>query len=231
VNGRWPSQEMGDWWVKPEFSRFAVAGGRAPHVQPEATGWVAQKWLPGPEHCAFAIAERGELIAFTCYPSVFRAGAGASVAFVHQANAAIHDWVQTFVRRIQFTGQIGFDFRQDEAGQWLPLECNPRATSGLHLLKRNPRWLECLWNQAPSVPFQPINGTAAMLAIPFLLGKKSSGWGSVWKSARDVVWELRDPLPALWNQPRSLIGFGFKAWQQRVSLNEIFTRDIEWNGI
>ena len=53
---------------------------------------------------------------------------------------AILDWVRSFVQATEYTGQIGLDFIEDSAGNIAAIECNPRLTGGMYLLKDDPRF-------------------------------------------------------------------------------------------
>ncbi len=116
------------------------------------TNWLAQQYVQGKEVASYSLAQNGQLIAHTCYQANCRANAngangmhqqpeqqqsqqtGASLDFQCVAIPQIVDFVQAVIKQCHYTGQIGFDFIQDQQGQWWVLECNPRATSGIHLL-------------------------------------------------------------------------------------------------
>ena len=231
IDQQWSEMAGGDWWLKPEYSRFAVHGGPPEEVATTVGSWIAQERLRGDEWCCYAVAVQGKLAAYASYKSIFRAGRGASVSFVQEPMPAMFSWVERFVRELNITGQVAFDFISTEDGRMLPLECNPRATSGIHLLGNSIAWIETvLTSSAPEECIDATPGTAAMLAIPMLLSPRLPGWKSTWKMGRDVVWRWSDPLPGIVGQTISLIGFGCRAFALGISLNEAFTWDIEWNG-
>lgn len=231
---RYEEMESPDgWWVKPEFSRFAVKGGPASLTKPEleeSTSWIAQELLQGDEWCCYAVAIAGRISALASYRSIFRSGKGASVAFEQESFADMFSWVQAFAKFHQLTGQLSFDFMHLPDGRLLPLECNPRATSGLHLLLENLDWVTSLIDGNVGETVFPQPGVGRMLAIPMLLAEKKSGWGRGFKNCHDAVWSVSDPFPALFGQPMSLAFFALRALRHRISLNEAFTWDIEWNG-
>ena len=43
-------------------------------------------------------------------------------------------WIELFAAGTGFSGFLSFDFRLDAEGRNLPIECNPRATSGIHFV-------------------------------------------------------------------------------------------------
>ena len=106
-------------------------------------------------------------------------------------------WVEHFVRTVRFSGQIGFDFIEDVTGQVHAIECNPRATSGIHLfhpgdgLVRALLEPEVLLNEDIEVTPQP-GKDKAMLALPMLgsgirqlQGSRGSlrAWRAAWEGA------------------------------------------------
>lgn len=240
--------------LKPAYSRFATrvvlmrrdGGDTSAPLRLGALGisaaqpWVAQEYLPGRQLCTYSIVSNGEIRAHTAYWTRYSAGAGASVHFEHTPNQEAFDWVRQFVKAIRYTGQIAFDFKEAPDGTLLPLECNPRATSGIHLLAGAPGIDRSFLTDAstpPSPPLIPADGTAAMLGFAML----GSGWQGkrtgreLWRwiqdglRARDVVFRMKDPLPAL-EQLRMLKQFLRMKQEHGISLIEATTMDIEWNG-
>ena len=136
----------GDWFLKPCFSTFAVAGRRwGPDQARLGAGdqswlegqdisvdrpWVAQQFLSGHGWCAYALAESGRVLSLVCYPVEWTAGPGACVAFTARRHQGVEEWVRRFVGAATLTGQMAFDFIEVAGKGVLPLECNPRATSG-----------------------------------------------------------------------------------------------------
>ncbi len=133
---------------KPEFSRFGVSvrikPRQAPQKAPPGNPWLRQDWIDGEDVSAHAIARDGQLRALAVYRSAWRARGGASYHFdpvepeIAQAVEAI---MAALASALDLTGQIGCDLRRDHRGQLWLIECNPRATSGLHLLAHDPEGL------------------------------------------------------------------------------------------
>ncbi|MBF4573871.1 ATP-grasp domain-containing protein [Herbiconiux sp. VKM Ac-1786] len=122
--------------------------------------WVLQEHVEGTEFCTYAVAIEGRLTAFVAYRPVWRAGrrgdTGAGVAFerLDPATAPVREARRIAARlaaALTLTGQFGLDLmhrppRPGDAGagagarvgadaeaRVVVLECNPRATSGIHL--------------------------------------------------------------------------------------------------
>jgi hypothetical protein len=149
---------------------------------------------------------------------------------------AIFQWVKTFVARIHFTGQIAFDFIQTPDGQIYALECNPRATSGVHLLASHPQFVEAFLNPQMSC-ISPIDDSSHMLSTAMLIYglpaalKKNNvmQWLKTFLTSNDVILNYADPLPFLL-QFRSLLAYWKLAREKGISPIEASTFDIEWNG-
>lgn len=237
---RWPRLVL-----KPVYSRFAsrtlilpslAAGLAAINHGPKKTLWVAQEYVLGNPICTYSIAHQGRLTAHTTYRSEFTAGQGATIVFQHSPHPAALEWVSRFVANYSYTGQIAFDFIENPSGNVLALECNPRATSGIHLFASAPQFpaaffnpnLECM---APPVEERAMLFTAMLLyGLPMALQKGAfKKWLSTLCTSRDVVFSRKDPLPALL-QPRGILHFVQLGWQHHITPLEASTLDIEWNG-
>lgn len=240
--------------MKPAYSRFAskvmvIPSDRQLDLQKVLSAvnsvsaqypWVVQNYLPGRQLCTYSIAHQGVITAHTAYRTKHTAGQGASVQFEHEADRESFAWVETFVKKLGFSGQIAFDFKEDHEGRLLPLECNPRTTSGIHLLA-GVRGLDRVFLQSErcsdGTPLTPSSGSPAMLGAAMLLtgwsGKHTWGewqeWASDWARSRDVLFRRDDPMPAL-EQLRVLGRLTKERLRSKLSLIELTTSDIEWNG-
>ncbi len=230
--------------LKPVFSRFAAKTifwlnprPTPPPISPTAqTPWVAQQFIAGRQICTYSLAHAGQLAAHVAYPTEYTAGPGATIRFQSIPHPAARAWVQTFVERENFTGQIAFDFIETPTGELYALECNPRATSGLHLLRAHPRLAEAFW-KADAETLQPPAGPSAMLATAMLVyalpairsGAMLQQWVMAFFSSRDVIFDHTDLGPMLY-QFIDLAAFIWRGWRQRISPLEASTWDIEWNG-
>jgi hypothetical protein len=131
---------------------------------------------------------------------------------------------------------IAFDFIQSPEGQVFALECNPRATSGVHLLATHPQFVEAFLN--PQLECITPSGSAShmlatsMLAygLPASIRNMQFGkWLSTFLSSDVAVLDYRDPLPFLL-QFRSFLAYLRIARRNRITPLEASTFDIEWNG-
>ena len=230
--------------LKPVYSRFASQTMILPPLKlalstlkfDPAIPWVAQGYTSGKHYSTYSICHHGHITAHTAYPATLKAGLGTVVAFQHIEHPAMFKWVKTFVEKNKFTGQIGFDFIEKADGQLVALECNPRTTSGAHLLASNPKFVEAFYNPHQQCA-TPINNRPLMLAIGMLIHglpaalqkKQFKTWLETFLSSDDVILDYKDPLPALL-QFRRFFTLLSIAWKNRISPFEARTFDVEWNG-
>jgi len=133
------NNNIDNYIIKPVFSRFGsefinkIDETKLDHRYPI----IAQQKLTGIEFCSYAISVFGKVVAYSCYNPKYRAGPGAGIYFDLHQSSVIENFCEDFVKKINYTGQIAFDFFQDQNGKIYPIECNPRGTSGLHLLPRD----------------------------------------------------------------------------------------------
>jgi glutathione synthase/RimK-type ligase-like ATP-grasp enzyme len=230
--------------LKPVFSRFAAhtlvrpAAGvlAALDVRPERP-WIAQRFVAGSEVCTYSVARDGRLTAHVAYRPLWRAGTvGSSFYFAPAHSVAIEEAVARIVAAVRYTGQIAFDFIEAPGGKLAVLECNPRATSGVHLFGPNDG-LPAAFNGAHGAPARPARPRARMLAPAMAMlgprqamrGRNFGRYARDFFAARDAIWSRADPLPALY----LYVGLGaFVIEGMRRGVNPVVasTYDIEWDG-
>lgn len=241
-------QEYGEAFVlKPVFSRFAskvvFANAMADQIAQlpitQAYPWVAQERIDGEAFCSYSIVSNGKLLAHAVYPVRYQAGLGSCIYFAPIEHAAIDAWITRFLQHESFSGQIAFDLIVTPDGTVYPIECNPRATSGLHLFQQDQPLYRALLVPGDHVEpmLQPPLTNRAMIAIAMLVyclpslrsWAQARAWLRALLHARDVVFDWRDPLPFLL-QPL-LLWYNWKESRKRsISILEFSTYDIEWNG-
>jgi glutathione synthase/RimK-type ligase-like ATP-grasp enzyme len=241
--------------LKPAYSRFAsrvifldntdspyerrrLLEETASAVTP-ATPWVAQRRIYGNDICTYSVVYEGDLIAHAAYPCRYRVGRGATVYYEPVENEAARDWVRQLVEATRFTGQIAFDFIEEEDGGLVALECNPRATSGVHLFDAElvQAFLQPGALRQSGVMLTPEPSRKAMLGAAMLAAGVSGirsfrelrEWRDAFRSARDVVFSRSDLRPSA-EQLRVLFDAWRKSRTHGITLAQATTIDIEWNG-
>ena len=244
--------QWGGLVLKPVYSRFASRVLIQPllrDVLPKLTygkPWVAQEFIAGQQFCTYSVCQNGRITAHAAYPTIFTAGQGATIAFQHVEHPAIFTWVQKFIMEFHVTGQMSFDFIQSDEGQVYALECNPRATSGVHLLASHPQFVESFFDTStrfapvtrPEMDYlTPLENNSKMLASAMLMYglpesfKKGQlkQWAKTFFTSSDVILDTKDSLPFVF-QFRSLLLYLKLAREKGISPLEASTFDIEWNG-
>ncbi|WP_295942975.1 ATP-grasp domain-containing protein [uncultured Xanthomonas sp.] len=232
--------------LKPEFSRFGVHVRLYPQGVPAdaapllAQGdWVAQRYCEGEERCSYALARDGMLLAHAVYRPRYRLRRSSSYYFDAAPNPQIERFTAQLVQALRFTGQISFDWMVSAQGRCSVIECNPRATSGLHLFAATDPLVGLLCGDAGAAPapLRPADERAAMLgmlmlgvALPAALGQgRLRQWRHDYARAEDVLaprgdrWPLVGTLCDLGSHARLALA-------QRCSVREAATRDTEWDG-
>jgi hypothetical protein len=229
--------------LKPEYSRFGVhvrvhpqgLPRHAPELEVDGA-WVVQRYHAGVELCSYAIADSGRLLAHAVYRPSYRLRRSSSYYFEPHASEQIRGFVSSFVRKMDFTGQISFDWILGEDGEAVVIECNPRATSGLHLFPETDALPAALMGTAINC-LEPSQTQPAMIAGLML----SAGWYKAmakselprwrhdYRRARDVITRPGDRAP-LAGALLDLGSYARLAIQQGCNLRQAATRDIEWDG-
>ncbi len=229
---------------KPVYSRFAAQTVVRPQgiealegVEPTARRpWIAQEYLPGRPFATFTVAHAGRITAHATYATDFCHGFGPTVVYRRVEQPAVLQWVRSFVEAVKYTGQMGLDFIEDAAGRIAAIECNPRLTGGMYLLKDDARFTAAYFDPLTG----PIEATRArsytfrfwLFWTLFQHTKAFPGYGE-WsrqffgaRSTNEFLWS--DPLPRLMG-PLLTAGVAVAGLKNGIGAREMVTRDFEWS--
>jgi hypothetical protein len=227
--------------LKPEFSRF----GTATLIRPDAKKlsrivaspscrWAGQAFVQGDEICVWTAARKGQLVASAAYRPRWRHGKAAAYAFetVEASNAL--KVAEIIAAELHITGQLSFDMIMTPDGRAMPIECNPRSTSGIHLFGTNPALARALLGEGPPLHAPP--GLYYLSTAMFFLGLPKAirlGMIAQWvqdiKSGTDALTRPGDRWPAIGAivDAANFAASGLTRWK---SPTQQTTSDIEWNG-
>ncbi|MCZ6603215.1 MAG: ATP-grasp domain-containing protein, partial [Planctomycetota bacterium] len=195
--------------LKPVYSRFAAKtrildqgfdlDGLDASIQ-----WIVQEYIAGSQYSTYSIVREGKIVAHTCSKAIHTAGLGAGIYYLPVDKPAASRWVEALVQGFPFTGQIGLDFIEREDGELFAIDCNPRATSGVHLFRETPNLLGAFYGPLPASPFRQVR-CPRMLALPMATYGLASirsvvrlgAWLTDMVRGRDVIFDVADPLPFL----------------------------------
>ncbi len=224
----WENSE--NYVFKAIYSRFASSIiirkniNKDYFVKKELNQWVVQPFIKGKEICIYSIWDNGKLKAYAAYHPLYRAGIGAGVFFEPEMNELILEYVKTAGSKLNYTGQLSFDVILDEIGAPYFIECNPRGTSGAHLL--NVHLSESFLGEKTYVISNrkeySIKYAMAVLHFRSFFKKR------VWQS-KDVIFKRNDMAPFFF-QFLSLIEITYIMLKNKTNWLNATTKDIEWNG-
>lgn len=229
--------------LKPEFSRFGVHVRIYPDGIPDHAPelarlgrWVVQEFHRGTEICSYSIAVAGRLCAHVAYRPSYRLASSSSYYFDPVSMPRIEQFVERFVARIGFTGQISFDWIDGGDGRLAVLECNPRAISGLHLFGMTDALPAVISGQSTACIAlgnprpRMLAGVMLGVGLPTALAhSRFSQWRADWLRAADVLSVPGDSKPYA-GAMLDMTSFLRLAIKNRSTLRAAATRDIEWDG-
>ncbi|MFM6280605.1 MAG: ATP-grasp domain-containing protein, partial [Dolichospermum sp.] len=95
--------------------------------------WVMQEFVTGQEYCTHSTIRNGEIRLHCCSKS-----SPFQINYEQIDNPEIFQWVKHFVKSLNLTGQISFDFIQTKDGKVYPIECNPRTHTAITMFYNHP---------------------------------------------------------------------------------------------
>ncbi|MEH2115026.1 ATP-grasp enzyme [Nostoc sp.] len=163
--------------------------------------WVLQEFIPGTEYCTHSTVRNGELTVHCCCKS-----SAFQVNYENVDRPEIKEWVSHFVKELQLTGQISFDFIQAEDGTVYAIECNARTHSAITMYYNHPGLAAAyLSKEPPAEPLQPLSNSKPIYWLYHELWrlneirslKQLQKWfKNIWQG-KDAIFEVNDPLPFL----------------------------------
>ena len=239
------AEDSANWVFKSRFSRFG--GGTLISPDPETLRslrpdqqrpWIAQRRIRGEEASFYAVAHAGKLSAFAAYGARWRLAGGASISFEPVSPAlgrALAELAARLAAGMGITGQFACDAMTDGNGRpWL-IECNPRATSGVHLLAGKGDLARAMRDAS----FGPVTAqTGARHLLPAMLTfglvqavskRRTREWWAQLRRGSDVAGAPGDRWPAA---GAVIDGFCFMVGgaMRGIDTTAATTADIEWNG-
>lgn len=223
--------------LKACYSRFGVDALVRPteaqmrRVAPtRGRPWVAQRHMTGVEHSSYAVAVQGRVTLFAAYRSTMRLGGGAGYAFRQAETVVALRMLDATIRlagHLGMTGQMSLDAIDDGRRTWL-IECNPRATSGAHLVSGDGAIARAMIGEDNLGA--RIHADCHNLPMMFSPGAlNTEGCWSAMRRGRDVIGKRGDRWPVA-GAVADAMGYAIDSIRHGISMTGATTRDIEWNG-
>jgi hypothetical protein len=229
-----------DFVLKRCYSRggnrviFARGGTDPQHCDVPLDGsWLIQKRIPGETLCSFSVAQHGRLMKTQLYrPSVTLGSIG--VVFQSIRDERIEQWIESFVRKTSYHGFLSFDFQRTSSGEIFALECNPRVTSGIHLV--NPDVLaQAILNPERPLPQKASRSRAQIVlgvvsALPDLVVNPRLAWRTLRECLKspDVMFAWSDLWPLIY-QIKCYLYFFKICRREQFPLSSCTMDGVEWN--
>ena len=165
--------------------------------------WTMQEFITGEEYCTHSTVRQGKIRLHCCSQS-----SPFQVNYEHIEKPEIFAWVDKFVRELNLTGQISFDFIQAKDGTVYPIECNPRTHSAITMFYNHPGLADAYLkdsedeNEAPIVPLADSKPTYWLYHEIWRLTEVGSlselqAWMQKIVKGTDAIFQVNDPLPFL----------------------------------
>lgn len=214
--------------------RFLDPGMPMPQVAEPA---IIQRFIGGRVLSSFSLASEGRLLGTVVYQGAMMQGTVA-VAFERlDVSQRVLAWIEAMVRHTSFEGFISFDLIEQSNGEIVGIECNPRATSGLHFVDPGDlaRLLLAPATDRAKQPFGYRPERLLQQFYPCLTETQKSLFDGnrfrrnvscLWQ-ARDVSWRADDPWPAL-SMPWTSWPIIEQSLRRRCSFGEVAMLDLMW---
>lgn len=234
----WDGQDkrVGKWILKPIYSRFAakvqVIEENWPHWEDHPSNpWIAQRYIEGEKLCSYSICHEGRVAAHGVYTVLHSMGIGSAICFQSIRAPDVDDFIRRFVAEIGFTGQIAFDFIR--ADKLYCLECNPRATSGIHLFERNAKLADSFFNKGEVLyPKDQVIFHEPLFMLWFGLKQKEIFSKTFWHhffAGKNPLW-MKGDKRVLAAMPLLLLDTVKQTLFKGQGFHQAMSRDIEYNG-
>ena len=224
--------------LKPVYSRFGENVIIKPNPNKlkidvsETNPWILQERLDGKQYCLQGICKDGKVLSCVAYSSEFTVSK-SSVFFEKTGKGDLGGIIEKVASNCNYTGFLSFDVILGEDGVVRPIECNPRATSALHLYSAKDK----IDNAILKGDVIQCTGISRRLVLPMWINLVSNlfkkghfkNWRKAIKRSKSVEWNVFDPRPGFL-QLISLLGFTMVALRRRISLIAATTYEFEWNG-
>ena len=213
---------------------FIAPGSSLP---PPSNELLVQRKVEGAHLYTISWVEDGQVMTTASYRGSTHSGTVAVGFQSAPTPFSVKQWIEQFVADTGTTGFLSFDFILDRGGIPWGIECNPRASSGIHFIDE--AWLGAAVMGKASTP---ASITPAGKRAQWSYSTLTEAYKHLWRLrapqllrclrdllvSRDVVWSWRDPLPFLLMTPLCW-EFIWKSIRERMPIGDASQCDIAWH--
>ena len=226
--------------VKPVFSRFAQGVFIDPspedltQIHPSVDSpWVVQERVIGPVASSYGICRNGKILVHGDYGNDFVVGAkskqglGASSSYQPTVLPGSLEFAETLFGSLGYSGQYGLDYIVNDRGISC-IECNPRATSGVHLFERDLSFGDIILGKPTmNQPRPSASSNHPQLLQCLISGEASIADPKLIKAlmSPDVLFRFRDPMP-VFTFRTMLKDITLQARSQQRPVADLFFEDL-----
>ncbi len=162
--------------------------------------WIMQAFISGQEYCTHSTVRDGELRLHCCCKS-----SAFQINYEMVDRPGITAWVRHFVKGMNLTGQVSFDFIETLDGRIYAIECNPRTHSAITMFYNHPGVAEAYLEPGTTM-IQPLPSSRPTYWLYHEIWRIVTHWRSpaiVWQrlkiiaQGKDAIFDWADPLPFL----------------------------------
>lgn len=225
--------------LKPVYSRFGrdvimdISKTTIKSIEvSDKIKWVQQEKIVGFPISNYAVCENGKVIEHSIYLPRYLLNKAASTYFEKYKEERIEEFMKVFVKDNNYNGQIAFDFIDNGKDIYI-LECNPRATSGLHISSKDINIKIDKENNISFVSNKKENKSIYYrtgISLYLLFGVKSLFNGTFFNLVKDYKQAI-DVFKgiSIKNQLMSLFEMIKRSFVYKKSITEASTFDIEYD--
>lgn len=231
--------------IKPKYSRFGnfISSNVIPksksideiEIDLDNNSYILQEFIAGQNICSYSIFENGNLVSHLNYNCLLTYNNGSATFFESFENDDILNFVKIFAKKYNINWQISFDYIIQSDGKVCLIECNPRTTSWLHLLRNNDEFKNTFLTYLKWISYKPYVLKKKVRTWFFFINllytfsvKKFSYW--IDSLTCDVVFDTKDISPFL-RQLSLLKYYKNLSRKKNMTLTQVTSYDIEYDWI
>lgn len=229
--------------VKPKYSRFAsfISSNIIKNtisldeikIDLKRNSYILQEFINWENICSYSIFDNWNLVSHLSYKGILNYKNWSTTYFENFENQEILNFVKNFAKKYKFNWQLSFDYIKDFDWKIYLIECNPRTTSWIHLLKNNKDFKNTFsnfinWKKYDEFLLKwSVKKSFSLINLFFTFNiKKLKKW--INSLLRDVVFDVKDIKP-FFSQINLLIYYKKLSKEKKLSISEATSIDIEYD--